>query len=197
MKFSILFRLFIMLGIFGLFAADDGGAGGGDDGDQGDGGDVGDRDINDDKGNPAGGDSGNGGGDDKGQGQDDGSEQIKTLQQQIKDLQDDKEARENKEALNRALSDLRTRHKGFDDAKVKDHLVKLHETDPQKAAMLNNPVGWENIWLNEFAERDVNNDDPSFGRNSGGVDRRAELNEKLASGMPLSLEDQMVYFSKR
>ncbi len=122
--------------------------------------------------------------------------EIEILKNQIKELNDDKQIRENELAINNAIKELSEKHKGFDSNKVKDYLVELNINNPKKANMLNNPVGWENIWLNEFSSKEVNNDNPSYGRNVALVDRSEEVLEKVNNGEWLSVEDELEVYGK-
>jgi hypothetical protein len=191
---NFLLRLFSMLGITGSYAVDVDGAGGGD-------GDIGDVDITDDDTDaddpntqdPTESDKTSNQNDNNND--DDSKSDVETLRKQVEDLQADKEKRENETAINNAIAELQSKHTGFDDAKVKEYLTELNKTDPGKANMLNNPVGWENVWLNEFASKEVQNDHPSFGRNVAPVDRSEEFNQKLESGQGLSLDEQANYFN--
>ncbi len=62
--------------------------------------------------------------------------------------------------------------------------------------MLNNPIGWENIYLKEFARKDVNNDNPEFGRNEPPVDRSEDILKKVEDGEWLSADDEVEVYGK-
>ena len=186
--YSFLFA-FVM---FNHFIVDGDGAGSGGD----DAGDVGDIDINDDD-IDDGDDSTDKTSNDK---SDNNNEDSKTdvdkLQKQIDELQADKTARERATATSDAIKELGDKHNGFDSNKVKEYLTELNKTNPDKANMLNNPVGWENVWLNEFASKEVDNDNPAFGRNIAPVDRSEEVLEKVKDGEWLSVEDELQVYGK-
>ncbi len=181
-------KFLLAFGIFNRFIVDDNGAGGGD---------VGDVDI------------------DGGVNPDDGAEpdktstgeistddflQLKTkladADKTIKELAQDKELREKKEAQTSTINNLKGKYPEFDDSKVRDFLVELHKTNPDQAQELNNAVGWELVHLQNFAPKPVDNDVVDFGRNSGGVDRKDAIYEKLNSGGKASFNDKKALLSK-
>ncbi|MCK5111069.1 MAG: hypothetical protein KAQ94_06065 [Arcobacteraceae bacterium] len=191
-----LFSIFWALFMFQHYIVD-GGAGGGDD-DPAGGGDVGDVDIDDD--NLDGDDPAGTGGDDKdgknSTGESPSTEDVLKLQQQIKELQEDKNTRESNEAQTSILSGLKTKYPEFEASKVEEYLKELHKTDPAKAESLNNGVGWELVHLQEFAPAKIDNDDIGFGRNDGGTNRTEEIHEKLANGGSASQQDKEALLSK-
>jgi hypothetical protein len=85
------------------------------------------------------------------------------------------------EAINQSTKDIQSRHKDFDMDKVAEYLSNLYKTDPQKAERLNNSTGFELVWLNELAPKEVKNDDITGGRNNGVSDDEA-LQEKIRNG---------------
>ena len=124
-----------------------------------------------------------------------GTDDILQLQQKIKDLEEDKEAREHKEALDTVLSNLKSKHPEFKAEDIENHLKELYKTDPEKAESLNNAVGYELVYLQEFAPKPVDNDEVNFGRN-GGVDRRDEVRDKIKDGGSITFEDKRTLLSK-
>ncbi len=178
--YSFLFA-FVM---FNHFIVDGDGAGNGGDGDV----DIGDVDIGDstDKTSKEKENNTN----------EDSKSDVDKLQKQVDELTADKTARESETATSNAIKELGDKHNGFDSNKVKEYLTELNKTNPDKANMLNNPVGWENVWLNEFAHKEVDNDNPAFGRNIAPVDRSEEVLEKVKDGKWLSVEDELQVYGK-
>jgi len=119
-----------------------------------------------------------------------------SLEDTVKALQAKIQAREDADLLTNTLNELGEKHKGFDSSKVKDYLVELNKTDPERANALNNPIGFENIWLTQFRENTVDNDNPNFGRNVKPVDRSEEINEKISSGETLTIQDEIAFYGK-
>ena len=177
-------KILLSLGLFGSYVVDNDGAGGG--------GDLGDVDIGDE-------------GDDPGENSTGGSSEpdLKTLQEQLKSandaittLKEDQTTRQRAETHKQVLDDLKSRHPDFDAEKIKEHLVKLHSENPEKAESLNNAVGFELLYLQNFAPKSVNNDEVEFGRNNGGIDRSAEIMEKISNGGRASLQDKKALLGK-
>jgi hypothetical protein len=102
---------------------------------------------------------------------------------------------EQEKLLHEAVGKLQAEHKGFDPEAVKSRLREIHKEDPARAEDLNNPIGWENLWLKELAPKQANNDDISFGRNVDPIDRHEEFMEKINSGEGLSLDEQAQFFA--
>ena len=182
MKNSLLIKLFLSLGLFGFFV-DGADAGGGDAG-----ADDFDVDIDDDADDVDDVSKNDGADEPK---KDDTEDLRKQLQEQKEYIEEQKR----KEAVNNTISELKTKHKDFDDKKILNFLTELHKTDPAKAEALNNPIGWENIHLTEFQTKEVRNDHPTLGRNVTPVNRKDKLEEKLNSGQSLSVDEQAEYFS--
>ena len=162
------------MGLFGSFVTDGDGAGS-----------DGDNFEFDDEFDDA---DGAGAGDDNADGDDKNSKRIEELERKLDEQEQEK-------SYNNHLADLKKTHKDFDENQIKDYLVELHKTDPAKAESLNSPLGWENIHLNNFAKKEVENDHPNFGRNVTPVSRTDEFEDKLKSGQALSLDEQTKYFS--
>lgn len=119
---------------------------------------------------------------------------IKSLQEKLSALEESVTARDNADKVASTINALKTKHDGFDDSKVKDYLVELNKTDPERANDLNNPIGWENVWLTQFKQKEVDNDNPNFGRNIEPVDRSEEVEERANRGDILSIEDEISYY---
>lgn len=171
-KFN-LFSFLISLGLFGSSVVDDDGAGGGDGA-----GDEFDVDI-----------------DDPANLEPDNKTEIDDLKKRLEDTEKVIDAQRNEKALNQVVSDLKATHKGFDEKKVNDYLTELFKTDPERANMLNNSVGFENVWLTQLAPKEVVNDYPNLGRNVTPVNRQDEFLEKLNNGQELTLEEQVKFFN--
>ncbi len=50
----------------------------------------------------------------------------------------------------KAISIIKNKYDRFDADKIKEYLVELNRTNPDKANALNNPDGWEEIWITKF-----------------------------------------------
>lgn len=125
----------------------------------------------------------------------DDSKELDSIMKRLEDAEMKLATSEQEKMVSAEISRLSQEHKGFNADAVKSKLKEIHKTDPEKAAMLNNPIGWENLWLKELAPKDVNNDDISFGRNVDPVDRHEEFIEKINSGEGLSLDEQAAFFA--
>lgn len=198
MKISLLIKLFMMLGLFGLFTADDGAGGGGDfdpdlDDDQDDGAGAGD-DAGD--GGAAGGDGGGAAGvDNKGAGAGADDSKLANMEAKLQKQQEFIDAQQNKEKVRVAIDGLKGQYDDFDETKVLNYLNELQKTDPEKAASLNNPLGWENIYLTQFQTKEPENDHPTLGRNVKPVNRKDDLQAKIDKGETLSLNEKAEYFA--
>lgn len=51
-----------------------------------------------------------------------------------------------------AIGDIRSRHNSFDISKVHRSLREEYKKDPMKSEEMNNPDGWEKIWINMYIE---------------------------------------------
>lgn len=85
-------------------------------------------------------------------------------------------------AVNTAVLEIQSRHGDFDENKIRNYLLALKESDPRKFQELNNPIGWELIHLQNFAAKEVDNDDFNIGRGGEPVDRSAEIFEQVQKG---------------
>lgn len=144
-KFS-LFKILGVLGMFGLSVDGGDGGGGGDNSPADAGKQLGDEDIKDDDVLDA--------KDDK----------YKDLESKVKYLEDNFSKKEQEEAVNNAVANIKTDYPSFDENKIIDKLKEIQKTDPKKAAALNNPAGWELLHLKYFEPKDVGNDDFDSGR---------------------------------
>lgn len=119
------------------------------------------------------------------------NEDINDLKTRLADAEKFVADAQAKEAVNQAVADIQTRHPEFNAEAVKEHLRKLNESDPERVKALNNPIGWENIYLNHLKPKEVNNDHPSYGRNVAPVDRGQEVLEKVEKGEYITTDDKM------
>lgn len=85
-------------------------------------------------------------------------------------------------AINAAVSDIKGRIGEFDLNKVHDHLKELNKSNPEQAAALNNPQGWELVWLRELAAKSVSADAVNSGRNVDSDGGRQAMIDKIARG---------------
>lgn len=98
-------------------------------------------------------------------------------------------------AINTAVTDISSRHEGFDIKKVGEYLNELHKTDPKKAESLNNPQGWELTWMRELATKAVKADEVNGGRNVSVDSDIGDLIKKINSGNG-SIDDHTELFMK-
>lgn len=110
------------------------------------------------------------------------------------ELQEYVQNEQREKANNKAFDEIKETHPDFDAKKVTEYLQELYKTDPDKATALNNPIGFENVYLKEFQVKPVDNDHPSLGRNVTAVNRSEEFETKLENGDILSIDEQMKYF---
>ncbi len=78
---------------------------------------------------------------------------MKKLRKQLEELQADRVARINQDAVDDAVKDIKIRLPKFQPNKVKEYLTQLNKTNSTMANQLNNPYGWEKVWLNEFDKK--------------------------------------------
>lgn len=100
------------------------------------------------------------------------------LQKRLEQLEQDKDTREQQEAVNRAVDGLKQEYKTFDPDAIKEKLKEIHEKDPELAERLNNPTGWENLHLKYFEPREVDNDDFDTGDKK---DEKFDFDESMAA----------------
>ncbi len=110
----------------------------------------------------------------------------------IADLEKKLEEQEQDKLYHSTISEIKEKHKDFDENKIKNFLSELHKTDPQKAKSLNNPLGWEVIHNDNFSKKAVDNDNPNFGRNVDPVERATEVFEAVKSGTVTLADEQDV-----
>lgn len=185
-----LFRFLAGLVFLHAFVVDDAGGGSGESDDNID--DIGNLDLDGADGDGADGDGDGADGDGANDDGDGANDEVKTMQKTIEEQQKFIDEQRNKEAVQTAVSEIKAKHNDFDESKVLEHLKKLHETDPQKAQMLNNPVGWENIWY-EIRPVKPSNDPFSHARNTEPVDRDSDVFDAVkAGGVTLSDEKDVL-----
>lgn len=105
----------------------------------------------------------------------------KSFIEQVASMHNTVTAIETERMVNSAVTDIKARNPDFDVDKVKNHLIELKKTDPEKAAALNNPQGWELLWMRDISEKDVGGDDVNHGRKHTG-DSRRDLIDRIRSG---------------
>ncbi len=120
--------------------------------------------------------------------------EVEELKRELEELKKDKQERENEKAVQSAVSEIKSKYDDFDIEKIKSYLIELKKTDPDKAEMLNSPLGWENIHLTQIRAKEVKNDSTAYGRNVKPVDRSEEIDEKIQNGDFLSINDEASYF---
>jgi len=119
----------------------------------------------------------------------------KSVLEQMASMANTVNAIETERGINSAVEDIKGRNSDFDIGKVKEHLLELKKTNPEEAARMNNPQGWELLWLRDIAEKSVSADAVNNGRNVSGDSGRDELASKINSGNG-SIEDQAEYYAK-
>jgi uncharacterized protein (UPF0335 family) len=184
-----LFKLLSMMGVFGSCVVDDSGSGSDIDFESYD------SDIDLDQGNN---DTSDAKGDEGENSKDVVAPDTKAddeIMARLEAIEARNQALEQEKMLNDAIGKLQSEHKGFDAEAVKTRLKEIHKEDPARAEELNNPLGWENLWLKELSPKEVQNDNISFGRNVDPVDRHEEFMEKIGSGEGLSLDEQARFFA--
>ena len=181
-KRNFLLKLFLMLGLTGSFAVEDESGGSGDE-------QIDDDELDDEA------------DDDKSkkdaEADDDKSkkdaDRFRDMEKKIDGYEEYISSQKNEKATNEAISTIKAKHSDFDESKVYEHLKKLAETDPSKAELLNNPIGWENIW-NDIKPKNVENDDPYYARNLGEEDRSEDLIKSLKTTGAISVADQVAVY---
>ncbi|MDD2267656.1 hypothetical protein [Sulfuricurvum sp.] len=124
-----------------------------------------------------------------------GDEHITLSKAQLAELVEPINEYRQEKAVNAAVSDIASRHEGFDIKKVGEYLNELFKTDPKKAEDLNDPKGWELLWMRELAPKSVKADEVNGGRNVSGESDRGDLIKKINSGNG-SIEDHTELFMK-
>jgi len=161
-KFGIFWVFAFFFSMMSFFVVDDNEAGG-DDGEIDD--DIGDFDIDDDelddgdektdkkqKEPPS---------DDESKKQDDDKDEIKKRLEEIEKQQQEIAAQRE---LLRVESELSKKYDGFSLEKIHQKLVEMEEKNPGSGEQYNNPLGFELIWLKEFAKNKKDVDGFDMGR---------------------------------
>lgn len=98
-------------------------------------------------------------------------------------------------AVNSAVADIKSRIGDFDLSQVHDHLKEIHKSNPERAAALNTPAGWELLWKAELASKSVSADAVNAGRNVDGEGGRSALIERVKNG-DASVHERASIFEK-
>jgi hypothetical protein len=85
-------------------------------------------------------------------------------------------------AVTAATTDIQSRIADFDLGKVHDALKEMHKTNPSQAEAMNNPQGWELLWMRELASKTVSADAVNAGRNVDSDGGRQAVIDKIARG---------------
>lgn len=142
-KYSLWALLFSM---FTFMIVDDDGIGGGDDDD------IGDFDIEDEET-----ESDNGAEEESKENEPPDGETQTELEKRLAELEAREQAREAEAALNAAIGDIKTKYPDFDPEKVAQVLSKMPKEEQER---LNNPLGWELIYRDNFQRNDDRYEDP-------------------------------------
>jgi len=86
-------------------------------------------------------------------------EEWNQTQRQLQESQREK-------ALSTAIESIKTEFPDFDFKAVEEVIMKMNETDPQKAAMYNSEVGFKLIWR-ELSEKRAQSDEVNSGASNG------------------------------
>lgn len=108
-------------------------------------------------------------------------EELKALKVKVDEQEKFIQGQNSEKAIERAVTEIKTRHSDFDEKKVYEYLKELNEKEPDRAAALNNPIGWENVWYQIKPQTPVN-DNFYRGRNVAPVDRSDEVFGLVKSG---------------
>jgi hypothetical protein len=108
-------------------------------------------------------------------------EELKALKAKVDEQDKFIQGQNSEKAIERAVTEIKTRHSDFDEKKVYEYLKELNEKEPDRAAALNNPIGWENVWYQIKPQTPVN-DNFYRGRNVAPVDRSDEVFSLVKSG---------------
>jgi hypothetical protein len=108
-------------------------------------------------------------------------EELKALKAKVDEQEKFIQGQNSEKAIERAVTEIKTRHSDFDEKKVYEYLKELNEKEPDRAAALNNPIGWENVWYQIKPQTPVN-DNFYRGRNVAPVDRSDEVLGLVKSG---------------
>lgn len=99
---------------------------------------------------------------------DDKDSKFKDLESKVKNLDEMLTKKQQEDAVNTAVANIKTDYPSFDESKIIDKLKDIQKVDPAKAASLNNPSGWELLHLKYFEPKAVDNDDFDSSRGSKG-----------------------------
>lgn len=108
-------------------------------------------------------------------------EELEALKVKVEEQEKFIQSQNSAKAIERAVTEIKTRHSDFDEKKVYEYLKELNEKEPDRAAALNNPIGWENVWYQIKLQTPVN-DNFYRGRNIAPVDRSDEVFGLVKSG---------------
>jgi len=114
--------------------------------------------------------------------------EVEELKKQLEENQKYIDEQKNIQAINDSVADIKSRISDFDVDAVYNYLKDINKTNPQKAAMYNNPIGWENIWY-QIRPQSPKNDNVHFGRNTQAVNRDDEVFSLVKSGSA-SIKDE-------
>jgi|GEM_PF-2949481 len=116
------------------------------------------------------------------------SSEVEELKKQLEENQKYIDEQKNIQAINDSVADIKSRISDFDVDAVYNYLKDMNKTNPQKATMYNNPIGWENIWY-QIRPQNPRNDNVHFGRNTQTVNRDDEVFSLVKSGSA-SIKDE-------
>lgn len=173
--FSFLYAL-MSLGIFHVVDPSDGGGGdtpssSGDDA----GSDAGDNGADNDNGGDAGSDG------DVGDTEIDGEGEATLSEEEIKEIRAERATAQQKQFEDAVSTDIQTRIPDFDMGVVRDELMELNKTDPEKAGYYNSPAGLELYWM-QRSQNAASSDEVNNGAHGGDGKDVGELVEKARGG---------------
>jgi len=114
--------------------------------------------------------------------------EVEELKKQLEENQKYIDEQKNIQAINDSVADIKSRISDFDVDAVYNYLKDMNKTNPQKASLYNNPIGWENIWY-QIRAQNPRNDNVHFGRNTQMVNRDDEVFSLVKSGSA-SIKDE-------
>jgi len=86
------------------------------------------------------------------------------IKKELEELKAFKEEAEREKAIFEANNKLVSQYPDFDLSKITEKLKEIHKDNPEEAERLNNPTGWENLYLKYFRSKDVKADPFDAGR---------------------------------
>lgn len=110
------------------------------------------------------------------------SHTVTMTREELQELMNPMQEYAQEKAVNTATTDIQSRISDFDLTKVHAHLQELNKTNPSQAASLNNPQGWELLWMRELAGKSVSTDAVNTGRNVDSDGGRQAVIDKIARG---------------